>query len=265
MQKSAILRDQYLDLMEKVLTGMLDGDPALKVAGGGVYNAEVRENGRDWPSKSFTMIGLKRLRNFRRAIEDAIGSGIPGDFIETGVWRGGACIFARAILFANNVTDRKVIVADSFEGLPPPNAAAYPADQDSDFHTYPDLAVSLEQVKDNFARFNLLDDQVQFLKGWFRNTMRIAARETYAVIRLDGDMYESTIDPLRALWDRLSPGGWVIVDDYSLVPACRSAVHDFLDQRGLTADIHDIDGIGVYFRKSLEGQRQNTEFSAMAD
>jgi len=62
-------------------------------------------------------------------------------------------------------------------------------------------------------------------------------------------MYESTIDPLRHLYDKLSPGGFVIVDDYGLLPPCKAAVDDFLGERGLSPEIEPIDGQGVWFRK----------------
>jgi hypothetical protein len=214
------------------------------------YNARLRETGWDWPSSALTMIGLQRLRNFRTLIERVITEGVPGDIIEAGVWRGGASIFARAVLEAHGVRDRKIIVADSFEGLPPPDAGVYPADRASALHTVGELAVSLEQVRANFEKFDLLDDQVVFLKGWFRDTMPTAPADRLAVLRLDGDMYESTIDPLRHLYDRLSVGGWVIVDDYALVEGCRQAVHDFLNLRNLAPEIVPIDDIGVYFQKT---------------
>ena len=170
--------------------------------------------------------------------------------VETGVWRGGASIMARAVLFAYGVTDRKVICCDSFEGLPTPNEEQFPHDIGSDFHTYPELAVSLEEVRENFAKFDLLDDQVEFIKGWFRDTMPLVPSEKIAVLRLDGDMYESTIDPLIHLYDRIPDGGWVIVDDYNVVPAAKKAVHDFLNSRGETQTMREIDGVGVFFRKN---------------
>jgi hypothetical protein len=246
-----LLRDRYLSLLEATLTGVIQRDEPLpsspiKIA---EYNPDVREVGFDWPSKSLTMIGVKRLRNFRDLIERVIADGVPGDIIETGVWRGGASILARAVLLAFDVTDRKVIVADSFEGLPPPNGKAYPADAGSDLHEFDDLAVSLEQVRANFGKFDLLDDQVVFLKGWFRDTMPKVPSDRLAIIRLDGDMYESTIDPLTHLYDRLSVGGWVIVDDY-FIPACKQAVHDFLDARGVAPELQPIDGLGVFFQKT---------------
>jgi O-methyltransferase len=141
-----------------------------------------------------------------------------------------------------------VIVADSFAGLPPPSEQ-FPADAGADFHTHPELAVSLEQVWANFRRFGLLDDQVVFLEGWFRDTMPRVEAEALAVLRLDGDMYESTFVPLVHLYDRVAPGGWVIVDDYHLMAACREAVGDFLADRGIDPPLHDIDRVGVYFRK----------------
>ena len=243
----------YLDQLELILTGIAKKDPPyrdgpIKYDEG--YRREVRDLGLDWPTTALTMVGGKRLHNFRRLIERVIRNDIPGDIIETGVWRGGASILARAVLKAHNVTDRRIIVADSFQGLPPPNVDIWPADRESDLHIYPELAISLEQVQANFQSFGLLDEQVVFLKGWFRDTMPLVPSNCLSIIRLDGDMYESTIDPLNHLYDRLSPGGWVIVDDYHMIPACKQAVHDFFDARGIHPSLRPIDLCGVFFRKS---------------
>lgn len=244
-----VLRERYLALVSRALDGTIYGDPPLPANGAGAYDATLREYGWDWPSVAFTMVGTKRLANVRLVLESVIGEGVPGDFVETGVWRGGACIMARAVLFAYGVTDRRVIACDSFEGLPPPDVAQFPADDGSTFHNYRDLSVSMEQVRANFAKFDLLDDQVLFLKGWFRDTMAKVPSEEIAVLRLDGDMYESTIDPLRHLYHRIPAGGWVIVDDYHVVPAAKAALHDFLDERSETPTLREIDGVGVFFRK----------------
>lgn len=246
---SHVMRDRYLSLVARTLDGTIYDDAPLPVFGTGVFDASIRESGWDWPSVAFTMVGTKRLRNLRQSIESVIRDNVPGDIVETGIWRGGACIMARAVLLAYKVTDRRVIACDSFEGLPPPNAAQFPADANSDFHTYADLSVSLESVKRNFEKFGLLDDQVVFLKGWFRDTMKLVPSEKVAVLRLDGDMYESTIDPLNHLFDRVPDGGWIIVDDYHVVPAAKAAVHDFLAGRGIEPIIEEIDSVGVYFRK----------------
>src|SRR5262249_7945660 len=159
---------------------------------------------------------LKRLENLKFCVETAIRDGVPGDLIETGVWRGGACIFMRAILEAYGDKQRKVWVADSFAGLPKPNEAKYDADRGDKHHTFGDLAVPRETVEKNFEQYGLLDDQVRFLEGWFKDTLPSAPINSLAVMRLDGDMYESTIQALEALYPKLSPGGFVIIDDYFL-------------------------------------------------
>jgi hypothetical protein len=194
------------------------------------------------------MIGLKRLDNLQHCVERVLNDGIPGDLIETGVWRGGACILMRAILRAYGDRTRKVWLADSFAGLPPPDPGKYPADAGDLLHTYDVLAVSRETVANNFAAYGLLDEQVCFLQGWFKDTLPDAPIRQLAVMRLDGDMYESTIQALEALYDRLSPGGFVIIDDYFLEP-CAQAVQDFRSRHGIADPIHDIDGQGRYWRR----------------
>ena len=174
---------------------------------------------------------------------------IPGDFIETGVMRGGSVILMRGILKAYNVTDRTVWVADSFEGLPAPNVEKYPQDEGAAWHLRPLTEVSEEYVRRNFERYGLFDDQVQFIKGWFCDTLGTAPVEQLAVLRLDGDLYESTMDALVPLYPKLSGGGFVIVDDYNL-PPCRKAIHDYRDREGITDPFVTIDGAGVYWRKS---------------
>jgi O-methyltransferase len=218
-----------------------------------------RGAGKDWPSDAETMVGSARLDNLQDCVTNAIRNSIPGDLIETGVWRGGACIFMRAILKAYGDNVRKVWVADSFEGLPKPDPR-FPADASDRHWQYAEaLAVSLEQVKANFERYGLLDDQVRFLKGWFRDTLPGAPISRISVLRLDGDMYSSTMDSLSALYPKLSPGGYVIVDDYGAVPACRQAVEDYRRTHGVTEPIREIDWSGVFWeRASLKSARSDT-------
>lgn len=239
----------YLTLLQKCLAGTIYDDPPLKVLGAEKFDPVLREYGWDWPSVAHTMIGEKRLENVRRLAESVIGNGVKGDFIETGVWRGGACILMRGVLDAHCIKDRCVWLADSFEGLPPPDEEKYPADTGDKFHTFPELSVSLEQVKRNFEKYGLLDDQVKFLKGWFKDTLPNAPIQKLALLRLDGDMYESTMDALQALYDKVSVGGYVIIDDYHVVAGCNRAVHDFLSERNLSPALVEIDGVGVYWQK----------------
>jgi O-methyltransferase len=214
------------------------------------YDYGRREEGRDWPAIADTMIGLKRLDNIQDCVEDVLRSRVPGDLIETGVWRGGATIFMRAILEAHGVRDRRVWVADSFEGVPLPAPLRYPADRDDTLFTYKELAVPLETVKANFAKYGLLDNQVRFLQGWFRDTLPTAPITQLAVARLDGDLYESTFDALQYLYPKVSVGGYVIVDDYAYLPGCRQAVDDFRKGIGITDELKHVDWSAVYWQRS---------------
>lgn len=237
----------YLDLLEVALTGVLVEDPSMAPWTENSFDQVRRELGRDWPAHAHSMIGTARMRNLRILCERALAEGTPGDFIETGVWRGGACIYMRGILAAHGDATRRVFVADSFRGLPPPNASEYPADEGDIHQTYPQLAVSRPEVEENFRRYGLLDERVVFLEGWFKDTLPAAPIDRLAVLRLDGDMYESTIEALDALYDKVSPGGFVIIDDYLLKP-CAAAVDHFRGARGITAPLHNIDDAAVWWR-----------------
>jgi hypothetical protein len=257
------LQDYYLDLMQSCLTGSIYRDVSQAPFNSNNFDPELRDHGLDWPAQAQTMIGTKRMANLRALTESIIADNIPGDFIETGVWRGGACIFMRAILFAYNITERCVWVADSFEGLPAANELQYPEDKGSDFHTYGQLAISLDEVQENFRAYGLLDEQTKFLKGWFKDTLPTSPIEQLALIRLDGDMYESTMDGLTNLYSKLSHQGYIIIDDYHVVPACKAAVHDYCDAIGIQPEIFEIDGVGVYWRKIDPAKQQS--ISANAD
>ena len=242
----------YLDLMKRCLVNTIYQDaayPSSEVEPG-VFDSEVRAEGRDWPTIAHTMIGLRRLDDIQFCVEDVLARGVPGDLVETGVWRGGATIFMRAILKAHDVTDRRVWVADSFEGLPPPNPERYPRDEGDRLYTADQLRVSLEEVQANFSRYGLLDGQVRFLKGWFRETLPGAPIERLAVMRLDGDMYESTMDALTYLYPKLSPHGHVIIDDYGAIAACRAAVQDFREAHRIREPIRRIDWTGVCWQRT---------------
>lgn len=195
-----------------------------------------------------SMIGRARINNIHSLLDRVVTDGVPGDFIETGVWRGGATLLMRGFLAAHNITDRNVWVADSFAGLPAPS---HPADAGYDFSAAvaPVLAVSRDQVEDLFRRYDLLDEQVRFLEGWFCDTLPNAPIDRLALMRLDGDLYESTMDAITALYDKLSPGGYVIVDDYNDFEPCRRAITEFRESRGITSELHEVDWTAVYWRK----------------
>ena len=208
-----------------------------------------RENGMIWPGKADTMVGLKRLDNLQHCIETVLEDEVDGDLVEAGVWRGGSSIFMRAVLAAYGIKDKKVFVADSFEGLPRPDESKYPADAGDCLYEADYLAVSLEEVKNNFRRYQLLDEQVVFVKGWFKDSLREAPVEKISVLRADGDMYSSTIDILDSLYPKLQPGGFCIIDDYGALKSCRQAVEDYREANRITEEMIRIDWTGRFWRK----------------
>jgi O-methyltransferase len=210
---------------------------------------EARADGRDWPAEADTMIGLKRLENLQYCVTEVIRKNVPGDLIETGAWRGGASIFMRAILKMYGDQSRLVWVADSFEGLPKPDGRYQQDAGDRHWEASHTLGVSLDQVKANFTRYGVLDEQVRFLVGWFKDTLPTAPVKQLAVLRLDGDMYSSTMDALQNLYHRLSIGGFVIIDDYWAILNCRQAVDDFRAEHKITEEVRKIDWSGVFWEK----------------
>jgi O-methyltransferase len=243
-------RDLYVDLLIRSVVDGIYGEP---MPGpwhvGNKFDRGERRPGTLGPTTAHTMVGVDRLNNVRDLTQAALDDGIAGDFIETGVWRGGCCILMRGILAAYGVGDRKVYVADSFQGVPPPKPDLYPADRDDTLYRHTELTVPLDVVKANFDRYGLLDDQVVFVEGFFCDTLPALQCGPLALLRLDGDLYESTDLALRHLYPKLSPGGFVIIDDYGVAPACRQAVHDYRAQHGIDAAIHTVDRSGVWWRK----------------
>ena len=254
----------YLELMKLCLTNSIyDDDLDLRTGTsvldpasgrilpveGGAASASAKHHGAIWPSRAHTMVGIPRLNNLQHCIEDVLARGIPGDLIETGVWRGGASIFMRAVLKAHGMTDRTVWAADSFEGLPVADQTKHPYDFELKLHKAAALAVSLEEVQRNFERYGLMDTQVRFLKGWFSDTLPTAPIVRLAVLRLDGDHYESTMDALNSLYGKLSVGGYVIVDDYNVVEGCNIAIADFRRQHAIGDELLTIPGGGAYWRR----------------
>lgn len=262
------VRSLYLDLIRRNLTryGMLEQMPGgwplwgrflfktgniiqPMTMGISPFGQRKRDLGLDCPAEAETMIGMQRLTSLQHCVETVLADEIPGDLVECGVWRGGASILMRAVLAAYGDKSRCVWLADSFEGMPSPNPAKYKADKRMKFDRMKFvLAVPETEVRANFERYRLLDDQVRFLPGWFKDTLHDAPIDRIAVLRLDGDLYESTIQALDALYPRLSPGGFCIIDDYVLKP-CREAVTDYRAKHGVSAEIIDIDGCGALWRK----------------
>lgn len=263
----------YLDLLKSCLTGLTfpcEYRPALSANNPGTISAvfqkavnalslglyrrvaidrNARANGKDWPAHAETMVGLARLNMLQNAIATIVSENIPGDLIETGTWRGGAAILMRAALEAYGDRSRTVWVADSFEGLPKPDGRYAQDRGDHHWRLKSVLGVSLDEVKNNFARYGLLDDRVRFLPGWFKDTLPAAPIGRLALMRLDGDMYSSTMDALEVLYPKLAAGGYAVIDDYGALAVCRQAVEDYRKAHNITGEIEQIDWTGVFWRK----------------
>lgn len=249
----------YLELLKRSLCDLLgyhtlsaelqpDGSVAAAILPEAMR--ERRETGADWPLNGTTMVGMRRLDHLQRCVEAVVRDGVEGDLIETGVWRGGASILMRATLCVGGAEDREVWVADSFEGLPESRPEEFPADAGDRHHKYDFLAVSEDEVRRAFERYELLDHRVRFLKGWFSDTLPpLKGKNRWALLRLDGDMYESTMVALESLYPDLAPGGYIVIDDYGALAQCRQAVEDFRRDNGIDDPLEQIDWTGVAWRK----------------
>jgi hypothetical protein len=237
----------YLDLLKKCLTRSVLHDQRYEIPDTShplPYSHELREDGRDWPVEALTMVGVKRLEALQHLITSAIEHGIGGDVVECGVWRGGASIFMRGVLVALGHSHRSVWLYDSFAGLPAPKHAS-----DVGLTMYNDyLAVPLSEVRENFKHFGLLSEHVKFVRGFFADTLPNAEVKQIALLRLDGDMYESTMIALESLYPKVSTGGYVVVDDYGAIAHCAKATNDFRAAHGITNPIVPIDWTGVYWQ-----------------
>jgi hypothetical protein len=273
-REATTCRDLYLDLLKKCLVNSIYEDSPAPVFIDGKptthYSRERRSAGRDWPTKAHTMIGLDRLNNLHSLAKKVLEEGIEGDFLEAGVWRGGATIFMRGLLKAYGVRDRLVWVSDSFCGFPPSHMISSRSYSSPELHTAinridagdPEWKSALEtlragtteeDVKINFERYGLLDDQVRFLPGFFSDTLPSAPVKKIAILRADGDLYDSTYQILENLYPRVSSGGYVIIDDYYTFAECRQAVHDYLSATERNVTLEGIDADAVFWKKRGSG------------
>lgn len=259
------LRAAYLGLLKLCLCD-LGGASTLSVTrsgdsradGGPLYSRELvgeelnlRVKGVDWPWSGLTMIGLTRLDDLQRCVESIVADGVEGDLIEAGAWRGGASILMRATLDSLGADERTVWVADSFAGLPPPDAEGFPEDRGLDLSSFDFLAVPVEEVREHFARFGC-EHGVRFVQGFFDETLPGLRDRRWSLVRLDGDTYESTWLALQSLYPGLSAGGYLIVDDYLLIDECREAVDDFRRRHRIAEPIEEVDWNGARWRRESE-------------
>jgi hypothetical protein len=253
------LRQAYLTLLKLCLCD-LAGTTTTSVARtieGAVMSRELSEGqlrfraaGLDWPLHGLTMVGLARLDDLQACVESVVADGVEGDVIEAGSWRGGASMLMRATLNSLGESDRPLWVCDSFQGFPSAEATGQDGyDLDADLANCDFLAVPLEEVKANFARLGL-SENVNFVPGFFEDTLPKLPARRWAIARLDGDSYDATALGLEVLYPHVAEGGYVIIDDYLPLDDCRRAVDDFRRERGITEPIEPIDWSGARWRKA---------------
>ena len=246
----------YLNLLKAVLTDtVFEPGPDPDVLSPATYVQSLVKHCIQ--GRALTMVPVSRLDNIQKCIDDVIQNDVAGDVLEAGVWRGGTAIFMKAVLAAQNSDDRQVWVADSFEGLPVPDAELHPIEARAHESkimkdVYHHFAVDLASVQSNFSRFGLLDEKVRFLKGWFKDTLPTAPIEQLSVIRLDGDYYESTMTCLTQLYDKLSPGGYMVIDDYGQDDwtYCRQAVDEFRSAKSITEPMVRVDSTCYFWQRN---------------
>jgi O-methyltransferase len=261
MQKYEELAERYLALLRRTLTRMDLGDegtrPFAPAQTGNVgrqwspADPYKRRKGRDWPRHAETMVGLERLGLVHGLLNMTRDAGIPGDWAECGVWRGGVSIYAAAWALVYH-EPMHVYCFDSFEGLP--EGGRYKQDEGDPHHTQNDIfAVGSAEVMQNFVRYDIPDFAWTAVRGFFRDSLPVWREEQgehpLRILRIDADMYEGTHDALMYLEPNVSPGGYIIIDDYGDVTACRTAVHDYLHNTGQRVDIEEFDHTCVWWRK----------------
>lgn len=194
-----------------------------------------------------SMVGLLQFDAMQTLIRNVISSGVPGDLLEAGVWRGGISIFMKGVLEAYGDQLRIVWVADSFEGLPEPDKVE---DRGASWWGRGDMSVPEDVVRANFARYGLLDSRVRFLKGYFCDSLPNAPIGKLALLRIDADLYTSTLDALTHLYPKLSHGGYCVVDDYQNLSDCRRAVDGYRAAHFIDSPVIAIDRRAVYWQRA---------------
>jgi len=252
------LMDVYLLSVRDMLTGTTMSTrsvpPTDSVAVPAPFNKEFRWQGSDWCEYCFTMAGGARVQNVRDLVEETISAGVPGDWLEAGTWRGGCSIMARVVqTVLGEEKQRRTYVCDSFAGLP---LSSTSADEDK-WNKMHYLEVSQSEVEANFEQFVPLDDNVRFRKGYFSESLPEVRKELQrdgrqlAVLRGDGDMYESYTDILYNLYEFVSVGGYFICDDCPAIAEAKKAIEDFRKHHAIEDPLQTVDGsaMGTFWQK----------------
>lgn len=170
----------------------------------------------------FTMTGIKRMTFLNESTINAIEKKLPVYLFKPVIWRSGISILMKAVLntFNNN---RRIYFAASFEGMPKPSEIA----DEFYLHDNKYLMTSVDEVKINFDKFELLEENIVFVKGWFCDPLPSFNLGPISVFGMDGDLYPTTINALKNLYYFVSVESYIIIDDYHSWQPCKNDVHRF--------------------------------------
>nr|CRH05955.1 putative Macrocin-O-methyltransferase [Candidatus Magnetococcus massalia] len=189
-----------------------------------------------------------RLRALYDALHTIEAQKVKGDVVECGTARGGSAALMGLTLTSLG-SERSLWLYDSFEGIPAPTQN----DPDLEIaqHYAGDFQGELDQVQALFSQLKI-EGRTEFVKGLFDETLPAAQVEQIALLHIDGDWYDSIMITLESLYDRVSIGGVIQLDDYGYWEGARKAVHDFMDRYGLDDPLVVVDYEGRQWIKSQE-------------
>jgi O-methyltransferase len=192
----------------------------------------------------YTMVGLKRLQSLDRLVRQIDELGIAGDVVECGTCNGGtAAVLARVACHSGQ--RRHTWLFDSFAGLPPAGPKDGPRAGEYTGH----CRGAMDRVREVLGRVGVPQEAVTLVPGWFEDTLPKASVGQIALLHVDADWHASVRLCLDHLYDRVSPGGFIVFDDYGYWEGCRAAWDEFRRERGLAIEVTDVDGIGAFFQK----------------
>jgi len=223
--------------------GMRETDQYLEILAGNLTNHVPMARACEDQDKCFSGGGPSKVKHAARLVREAYKNGVVGDFVETGVCWGGVSIMARMAQRATGNSGLRTYACDSYEGLP----HASTKDDDDIWANIDWMKVGVNKVRGNFARFNALDSQVFFVKGYFQSSLPLLRQRLkdegrqIAVLRGDGDMFESYQDLLYNLYEFVPVGGYFICDDCSHLYGAMKAVENFRKAHGITEPYQFVD------------------------
>ena len=198
----------------------------------------------------FTMVTNGNLLNLYRLVAQANQAQLAGALVECGVWNGGSAAMMRLADVDQSQADglRTMWLFDSFQGLPRPGERDGQSERNGYF-----VGMNrgcIDNVQAAFRRLHVPFAQVKVIPGWFNDTLASVPVESIALLHVDADWYDSVKIVLDVFYDKVTPGGYIVLDDYGYWQGCNRAVAEFLSERGLgKIELVRTDRVGAYFRK----------------